>query len=131
MGVSISIDCGRRRPTVVDTTQASAASSTEPIAAPAAPTAAPAAPTAAPAASPAAPAAAPIPPAYARAARPGKARRLWQYAISSVVRQLRRRRQWSNYGKYLQRGTQKSLWAGLERIRGRIQRTKNLQSPRQ
>jgi hypothetical protein len=123
---------------VINNTQASAGTSTEPEAAYAAPPAATAAPEPAPTPEFAPPysraprpARTPAAPAYFRAARPSKARRLWIYAISSVVRQLRRRRQWSNYGKFLQRASQKSLWAGLERLRGRIQRTKFLQSPRQ
>jgi hypothetical protein len=117
---------------VINNTQASAGTSTEPQAAYAAPPAATAVPESAPPYSRApGPTRSPEAPAYFRAARPSKARRPWIYAISSVVRQLRRRREWSNYGKFLQRASQKSLWAGLERLRGRIQRTKFLQSPRQ
>ncbi|CAE8638941.1 unnamed protein product [Polarella glacialis] len=109
MGVSISFDCDRRKSSVI--------SGTQPCAATPAPNAAPAAPTAAPAAP--------------RAPRPTKARRLWRFAITSVVRQLLRRRQWSAYGKYLQRQTQKNLWEGLTSVGGRLQRTKSLKSPGQ
>ncbi|CAE8665882.1 unnamed protein product, partial [Polarella glacialis] len=50
--------------------------------------------------------------------------RVWRYAISSVIRQLRRRRQWSYYGTFLQKASQKDRWSGLTRVSGHLRRTK-------
>ncbi|CAE8647343.1 unnamed protein product [Polarella glacialis] len=60
----------------------------------------------------------------APAARFSRARRVWRYAISSAIRQLRRRRQWSSYGTFLQKASQKDMWSGLTRVSGRLCRTK-------
>ncbi|CAE8733719.1 unnamed protein product [Polarella glacialis] len=56
------------------------------------------------------------------ATRYSRPRRFWLYAISSVIRQLRRRRQWSAYGTYLQKASQRDMWSGLTRVSGRLRR---------
>jgi hypothetical protein len=58
------------------------------------------------------------------AARLSRARRLWLYAVSSVIRQLRRHRQWSTYGTFLQKTSQNNMWSGLTRVSGQFRRTK-------